>query len=294
MLVRRLDLPLNRDPSTRFMPWMIGFLVYIAALALWGSLTLSDFADEWAAGLSGTLTVEVPVLGEEDTDALQQRLEESLVIIRSTPGVESAQALPLIEMQALLEPWLGSGADIGALPLPRLIDVKIEGGETIDLAGLNRRLESTTGAYADDHGLWRDRVIGYLRSLQVVALGVVIVVTGAAVIMMIFATRGALFAHRDTIELLHLIGAQDGYIANQFQTHALRLALIGAGIGTVIAMITVLGLGHAADGLDVANGTQGGGGYLRWIAMAALPLVASLIAMFAARRTVMNALSGMA
>lgn len=294
MLVRRLDLPLNRDPSTRFMPWMIGFLVYIAALALWGSLTLSDFADQWASGLSGTMTVEVPVQGDEDTRALQQRLEETLTIVRGTSGVESAQALPLIEMQSLLEPWLGSGADIGALPLPRLIDVLLEPGATVDMNALNRRLEAATGARADDHGLWRDQVIGYLRSLQVVALGVVIVVTGAAVIMMIFATRGALFAHRDTIELLHLIGAQDGYIARQFQTHALRLALIGAGIGTVMAMVTVFGLGQAADGLDVANGGQSTGGYLRWFAMAALPFIASLIAMLAARRTVMSALANMA
>ena len=294
MLARRLDLPLNRDPSTRFMPWMIGFLVYIAALALWGSLTLSDFANQWAAGLSGTMTIEVPVQGDEDTSDLQNRLEETLSIVRATPGVESALALPLIEMQALLEPWLGSGADIGALPLPRLIDVQLKSGAEIDIDALNRKLESTTGARADDHGLWRDRVIGYLRSLQVVALGIVIIVTGAAVIMMVFATRGALFAHRDTIELLHLIGAQDGYIARQFQTHALRHALIGAGIGTVMAMITVFGLGQAAAGLDVANSGQDGGGYLRWLAMAVLPLAASLISMVAARRTVMSALANMA
>lgn len=294
MLVRRLDLPLNRDPSTRFMPWMIGFLVYIAALAMWGTIALSDFANQWEAGLTGTMTVEVPVRGDEDTTDLQRRLDDTLDILRRTPGIENATALPLIEMQALLEPWLGAGADIGALPLPRLIDVKLNSDRLVDVNDLNRELEAATGARADNHGLWRDRVIGYLRSLQAVALGVVVVVTGAAVIMMVFATRGALFAHRDTIELLHLIGAQDGYIARQFQTHALRLALIGAGIGTIAAMATVFGLSQAADGIDIVNGGDAVGGYYRWLAMAVLPLAASLIAMIAARRTVMKALSDMA
>ena len=40
-----------------------------------------------------------------------------------------------------------------------------------------------------------------------------------------FATRGAMAGNREIIEVLHFVGAEDRYIARQFQTHFMRLGL---------------------------------------------------------------------
>src|SRR3546814_20799414 len=48
-----------------------------------------------------------------------------------------------------------------------------------------------------------------------------------------------LAAHQRSIELLHMIGAQDPYVARQFQNHALRFGLRGGLIGLLGALPTL-------------------------------------------------------
>ncbi len=54
--------------------------------------------------------------------------------------------------------------------------------------------------------------------------------------------------HRDVIELLHLMGARDGYIAAQFERQALRLGLGGGVVGLALAVATLLALGPRRRG----------------------------------------------
>src|SRR3546814_9385091 len=71
------------------------------------------------------------------------------------------------------------------------------------------------------------------------ALVVVLLVVLAASIMVAFVTRMGLAAHQRSIELLHMIGAQDSYVARQFQNHALRFGLRGGIIGLLGALPTL-------------------------------------------------------
>jgi len=61
-----------------------------------------------------------------------------------------------------------------------------------------------------------------------------------------FATRAGLAAHRDIVQLLHLMGAQDSTIARAFEFHYFTAALAASFCGAALA-----GLGFlAAGGLD--------------------------------------------
>jgi cell division transport system permease protein len=51
-----------------------------------------------------------------------------------------------------------------------------------------------------------------------------------------FATRAAMVSNQPVIEVLHLIGAKDSYIAAHFQQHFLQLGLNGGLLGGVIAI----------------------------------------------------------
>ena len=53
----------------------------------------------------------------------------------------------------------------------------------------------------------------------------------ATVLSVVFATRGAMVANRTVIEVLHFIGAKNGFIAGHFQRRFLRLGLQGGAIG---------------------------------------------------------------
>ena len=50
MALLRSDLPLNKDVSARFLPWIVAFMVYLAALALAIAMGLDGIIGHWRAG----------------------------------------------------------------------------------------------------------------------------------------------------------------------------------------------------------------------------------------------------
>jgi cell division transport system permease protein len=295
-------LPLDADESSRFLPWTIAFMTYLAGLALAGALGLSTVAARFDPGQSSNVTVEIPpVLAApgQDPDATpgdpqKARLKAALDLLRATPGIIAAEALERREIAGLLQPWLGKVAYDVDLPLPDVIDVTVDRAAEIDTAGLSARLGAAVpGASLDDHGLWFGRLSTFVHSVQTVA-GVVVALTCLlAVLTVVYVTRSGLAVHHDIIEMLHLIGAEDGYIARQFQGHALRLALAGAvpGILAVVATVELLGLAAGrVDSLLLPEIRLSPG---QWVALALVPVAAGTIAMLTARATVMRRLSRM-
>ncbi|HJN24879.1 MAG TPA: cell division protein, partial [Rhodospirillales bacterium] len=231
MFTRRSDLQLERDSLGRFLPWLIAFMVYLSILALAGMLVLDDIAGRWGRGMSGAMTVQMtpsPDAGGSGAAAREaekrdnKKLQVALGILKTTRGVARAKILAEAKLMALLEPWLGGGAFGADLPLPRLIDVKIEDGAQIDMVTLERRLKATApGAVIDDHGVWLEHLINLIQTVKALALAVLLFIALATTGTVIFATRTGLAIHHEAIEVLHLIGAQDSYIARQFASRAL-------------------------------------------------------------------------
>ena len=60
MLRFRTDLPLHRDTTARFLPWIIGCMVYLAALALAGTMAADRLAQRWHNELAGTFSIQIP------------------------------------------------------------------------------------------------------------------------------------------------------------------------------------------------------------------------------------------
>lgn len=290
-----IDVPLARDASERFLPWLVAFMVYLAALALVSGIVLHNLVQRWDSGLAGHLTVEVPVLGLELAEAEQDaRVDQAVRILKQSPGVTSAAQLAPREIAKLLEPWLGTSAYDEDLPLPALIAVTIDDSGPPDLASLAARLEQAVpGTLVDDHQRWLGKLLDLARSIQAIALVVVLLVALSAILSVVFVTRTGLSVHRQVIELLHLIGAHDAYIAKQFQKHALRLGLRGGLIGLALALATILPVGTLLDRTDSALLSQVSLSLKELSFLAALPLVAAVVAMVTARRTVLSTLARM-
>jgi cell division transport system permease protein len=295
MLARRLDIPLNRDSSVRFLPWIIALMVYLAGLALAGTLVLQGALAGWNQSLAGTLTVQVPPAEPGQPDPLPAVLQQ----LQATPGVVSAAALSRDATVKLVEPWLGTALSPEELALPRLIDLRVDPAAAPDLAALKARLAAAApGATLDDHRLWLDRLGGFVISIEATALAIVLLIGGAAVLTVVFTTRAGLAVHHAVIEVLHLIGARDGYIAGQFQRQALDLGLRGGLVGLLLTALTLFGIGRAGgatsffgERVHLLPSLQLAGWH--WLLLAVLPLAAALIAMLTARVTVLRALKRM-
>jgi len=291
------DLPLRNDGSQRFLPLIVALMVYLASLAMGGLLVVHDAVGRWDRGLSGTFTVELPPA--PDTGKDDGAVESALTVLRKTPGVESAEPLGFERTAKLLAPWLGASIDAGDLPLPRLIDVKVDPRAGIDTAALGAALAAAVPkAVLDDHRRWLDRVIRAALALETVAAIVVGLVALAAILAVVFATRTGLAVHHATVEVLHLIGARDRYIARQFERHALRLGLRGGFIGLLFAALTFLGIAAAAAEAGVVRADIRflpalSAPPAQWALLLLLPPAAGIIAMATARITVLRSLRRM-
>ena len=295
MFIRRSDLQLERDSLGRFLPWLIAFMVYLSILAMAGMLSLNNLAERWNKGLVGTLTVQVPPPETATATAKDsKRLGAILTVLEKTPGVVRVELLSEDHLMGLLEPWLGAGAVSGDLPLPRLVDVELEGSAEIDAMALQGRLDAiVAGTLVDDHGVWLERLLRLIKTVQALASAVLAFIGLATVGTVVFTTRTGLAIHQDAIEVLHLIGAQDNYIARQFASRALMLGLKGGIISLILALPTLWGLGYLVGSLqsgmlpDLTLPASG------WLVLVSLPLAVALIAMVTARLTVMKTLRKM-
>ena len=266
-------------------------MAYLAALALAVTLTLSNIVTEWSAGLENTLTVQVPDQEDATADQNDRRLLSAVRVLLATPGVESARPIPLNEIAEMLEPWLGSSAKSDDLPLPRVIDVQLVESTEIDIDALSTALDKAVpGASVEDHVAWRNTLILLFHALEIIAIVIIFLIGAVALAAILFTTRCILAVHHEIIEVLHLIGAHDSYIADQFQKHAFRVALKGGIGGTAFAIATMLIIIFLTRDLDASLLPPAGLKWSHWLVLAALPVAESYGAMLTARITIMRVL----
>lgn len=289
MFGHRSDLPLHDDPATRFLPWLVAVMAFLAALAAAGALMLDDMVGRWESGVAHTLTVQVPPAGEHEADG--KRTAEVLAVLMATPGVIHAREIPAREVARLIEPWLGKVAVLADLPLPRLIDVNIDENSSLDTRALAERLQTTAaGTLVDDHGVWLQRLVRLVRSVELLAWVVVGLVGTVMGVTVVFTTRAGLAVHREVIEVLHLIGAQDSYIAGQFAHHAAGLGFRGGVLGVALATPTLMAIAWLSTRLQSSLLPRLSLAPWHWAVLIALPLLAWAVAWLTARLTVGRAL----
>ena len=293
MLLRKSVVPLNSDATGRFLPWLVAVMVYLAALALVSAMAMSKIVTRWDHGLSGQITVQLPVTENDLTETeIAIRRDDVLALLRQSPGVLAADHIGRDETAALLEPWLGQASGLSELPLPDLIAVEIDQLDPPSTANLTARLiEIVPGATIDDHQRWLGNLLNLARSIEIVATLVVFLVGLSAVIMVVFVTRMGLAVHYQIVELLHLVGAQDSYIAREFQVHSLKLGFFGGLVGLILAAVTILGITQLLGQADTALLPALTLKPFEWLVLAALPFASALVAMLTARLTVLRTLS---
>ena len=287
-------LPLSKEPSTRLLPWIIGVTVYLAVLIFAAALLLADSAVNWDREITAGFTVQVPPVERDGATAIEQRVADAVKILQETAGVEAVKAISPDVTALELEPWLGPNIKAHDLPLPRVIEVRFGGRAAVDVQTLSEKLEKAVpGAVIDSHEYWRDQIVTLVRGLETLATIAISLIGFTAMAAVIFTTRSSVAIQRDVIEVLHLIGATDDYVAQEFQRQAFRISLSGSAAGTVLALLTLLLLQQLAANLDTALMPDLSLRTWQTVLLWGVPLFACLIATFTARRTVLGALRRM-
>ncbi|MGH6878907.1 MAG: hypothetical protein ACREHV_16225, partial [Rhizomicrobium sp.] len=117
--------------------FVIVVMAFLAALALGASLIAARTAEGWRAGLATGFTVQILPPAQGATEPRwQNETDAVLSLLRGTKGVTRVDRVSDAAAEALVAPWLGSGALVKELPLPRLVDATVAPGASIDLARL--------------------------------------------------------------------------------------------------------------------------------------------------------------
>jgi cell division transport system permease protein len=287
------ELGLRRALSDRMLPFLVAAMGFLAALALSGWVGAAALANSWQSGAASVLTVQVPQPNDPAAQGAGTRLTRVLATLRATPDVAEAKPLTEDELARLLRPWLGAGASRLAIPLPAVIAVRLRDTND-DVGSLGRQLDAVApGTLTEQHEGWMRRLSVLARSLQACAGLTLLLVAAVAVTVVAVATRAGLSARREAIEIVHGLGATDGYIAGRFAVRATSLAALGGVGGALVALPVVLALANLAAPLggatpvltaprDVLTALP----VRLWLALPALPLVAAAIGCMTAQITV--------
>jgi cell division transport system permease protein len=236
----RFESPLvpRNSISGRALVAVVAIMTFLASLTTGATVLVSRAAGEWQSDISREVTIQVSPAPGRDLDAT---VDKAVAAARDYPGIAEVQPFSKEESTKLLEPWLGSGLSLDELPVPRLIVLKIAPGGAPDFAQLKRVLsDQAPGAVLDDHRGWMDRMRTMARTAVGASIGILILMFIATMLSVTFATRGAMATNKSVIEVLHFVGAKNGFIAQHFQQHFLVLGLQGGAIGGGAAIILFL------------------------------------------------------
>jgi len=233
---------------------VVAIMTFLASLTLGAVVLVRAAAGEWQSAVGRELTIQVRPVEGRDTNAQVKKAADIAIAI---PGIIGVRAYSQAEAARLLEPWLGTGLSLDDLPVPRLVVLRVAPERAPDLNALRKALAAEVPeASLDDHRDWVQRMRTMTRTAVATGLAVLALVVAATMLSVAFATRGAMAANRPVIEVLHFVGARDGFIAGQFQRHFLWLGLKGGLVGGSAAMLLFALAAFLADWLKGSPGEE--------------------------------------
>ena len=232
---------------------VVAIMTFLASLTTGAVMLVAGAANGWQSEVGREVTIQVRPAAGRDVEA---DVRNAIEIARAAAGIAEVRAYTKEQSARLVEPWLGAGIALDDLPVPRLIVVKLSPGGRPDLASLRQTLTAQVPtASLDDHRRWIERM--RTMGAAAVAGGVAIfaLVLAVTVLSVTFATRGTMASNRPIVEVLHYVGATDGYIAGQFGRHFLALGFKGGALGGGAAIL-LFGFSEAVNAW-LARSTNG-------------------------------------
>ncbi len=274
------------------MPWVIAIMLFLTLLVAAGGLTLAEAARQGGQDLARQVTVQI--IESDPAQRAAQRAEVTRAL-RKLDSIAEVKPVPDADVRALLEPWLGTGVIDADVPVPALVDVRFR---SVPAAETISRLQSTLRSVApnirvDSHSSWMAPFFELMRALIWLAAAVFLLLLVATSAVVILAVRSTLNTHRETIEIMHLMGGTDVQAARLFQRRVALDALLGGIVGFIVAAVVIITVGgrFAAVEPGLLSGTHFP--YYGWAILALIPLAVMALAMLMARMTVVSALKRM-
>ncbi len=218
----------------RSLTLVVSIMCFLACLTVGAVYMINQSAAAWLRDIASEVTVQIEAREKVDGERL---VRDVSAFLAKQQGIKTVKPLSLEDSAALIEPWLGTSDGLRSLPVPRLIGIEVERASPPDFEALRQRLASEfKGVTLDDHRRWQAQIRTVTHSLGLAGLAILLLVGAATTAVIISATRSAMASNREIVEVLHLVGATDRFIAREFEKHFLRLGVRAGLVGALSAM----------------------------------------------------------
>ncbi len=285
------ELPLKKDQANLFLEIMTTVMVFLFSVTLAGYYFINSMAESWQNGISGSLTVQIAPSAETLTEQEQNlRINKVITFFENQPSVDNVALLSQRQKQQLLQPWLGDKINLETLPVPELLDVRLQEGKVFDYEQTAAALADLAPyASIDNHNVWLHRLLQLASAVQTIGVSVLLMVSAVGALSIFYATCTSLGIHGNIIEILHIMGAKDDYIARQYARRGFWIGLFSGLAGTFFALTAFWWLRQSA--LTFESGLMSNAVIAtdEWLMLLSLPLWTALLTMatsyWAVRRT---------
>lgn len=224
--------------SSTALVFVIAIMTFLACLTFGAVTMVRDTAATWQLQIAREATIQIKPDEGLDMEAALAGAQQTAA---GFPGVRDARIVGKEATAQLLEPWLGTGLDIEALPVPRLVIITIDPVSPPDFAAMKSAVSAAVpGAVVEDHRNWVDRLVTMARTTVLIGICVLALVLSATAMTVIFATRGAMAGNGHIIEVLHFVGAEGRFIAGEFRYRFFITGVKGAASGGAAALLLFL------------------------------------------------------
>jgi cell division transport system permease protein len=271
------------------MPWVIAIMLFLTLLVAAAGLALADATRQGGDDLAQRVTVQIIEVDPVARASMRSAVAKKL---RSLPDVMEVKAVPDAEVRTLLEPWLGTGVIDADIPVPALVDVRLRSTpDATTLKQLQLVLRPVAPvARIDSHSSWMAPFFDLMSALVWLAAAILFLLLLATAAVVILAVRSTLNTHRETIQIMHMMGGTDLQAARLFQRRVALDALLGGAVGFVMATVVILMLGGRLAAVEPGLLADASLPWYGWLVLALIPLAVTGLAMLMARWTVLSAL----
>ena len=270
-------LPDSSDAPLLFIQWAVGGIVYAASVIFVGVFIASHIVSHWQNQLEGHVTVQlISKEGEKKKSFSQQDKKRILDLLQATEAISQAVWLEEDDVIRLLQPWIGNHINIvQGISIPAVIDVTLKPEQRLAPQPLRQTLsEWGYDMLIEDHNRWFSDNFAFLGRLKLFVAAMMVLLTGVAALVVFFMVRIGVALHRETIDILCLVGARDSFIRKTLTRRFSFAAFRGGAFASILAALTLIGLGFLHEhGIFWFQYAQTAEKQLLWSMMLVIPFI---------------------
>ena len=233
---------------------VIAIMSFLAALTAGGVYVIFNAANVWTNKISAEITVQIQQCAGDSGD---EKSTEITRFISDQNGVKRVTPFTREQSLKLVEPWIGKSEVLKSFAIPRLIAVEIDRDNPPDISTLKKVLEAKyPGALLDDHGHWRHEIRRLTRLLELAGVGMLFLMATATGAVIIAAATSSLASNREIVSVLNFVGAEEKFIARQFEAHFLKVGIKAGIVGAGLAAIVFFCLPYLTEGVSSSVTSQ--------------------------------------